>query len=177
MLVTIEVEDGLEVTEETFERLSSAGGEARFELVHGRLEVRSEMLRRWHQHVVKLLIRYFDQLGRYALSEIGAKVVDGTIRIADVAVLSSGERLGWAEVTLPAGEYHTIVEVVSEGSEHRDKVEKLQEYAQAGLGNYWVVDEHPFRADDGIVARYVNEDGSFQLRDTVTLSELLTGSR
>lgn len=91
MLVTIDVQDGLRITEETFERLASAGGEARFELVGGRPEVRSEMLRRWHQHIIKLLPRYFDQRGRYALSEVGAKVADGTIRVPDVAVLTSGD--------------------------------------------------------------------------------------
>lgn len=173
MLVTIDVQEGLRVTEETFERLASVGGDARFELVDGRLEVRSEMPRRWHQHIIKLLIRYFDQLGLYALSELGAKIADGTIRVPDVAVLATADLLGWAEMTLPAGIYHTLVEVVSEESETRDKVTKLDEYAQAGLANYWVVGAHPFRPDDGIVARYVNEGGAFRLADTVLVSQLL----
>src|SRR5688500_2813881 len=107
----------MKVTEETFERLSAAGSE-RFELVGGRLEVR-EMPRRWHQHIVKLLVRYFDQLGLYALSELGAKIEDGTIRLPDVAVLASADQLGWQEMTMPAGDYHTLVEVVSEDSTER----------------------------------------------------------
>lgn len=176
MLVTIDVQDGLRVTEETFERLASAGGEARFELVNGRLEVRSEMPRRWHQHVIKLLLRYFDQLGLYSLSEVGAKVADGTIRVPDVAVLASSDQLGWNDMTLPASAYHTLVEVVSDESGTRDKVTKAEEYAKAGLANYWVVGEHPFQPDDGIVARYVNEGGAFRLQDTVLLSDLLAQS-
>jgi len=134
------------------------------------------MPRRWHQHIIKLLIRYFDQLGLYALSEVGAKVADSTIRLPDVAVLASADRLGWAEMTLPAGEYHTLVEVVSDESESRDKETKLVEYAAAGLPNYWIVGEHPFRPEDGIIARYTNEGGLFRLTDTVDVSQLLGGA-
>jgi Uma2 family endonuclease len=176
MLITIDVQDGLKVTEETFERLASGGGDVRFELVNGRLEVRDEMPRRWHQHIIKLLIRYFDQLGLYALSEIGAKVADGTIRLPDVAVLRSADRLGWGDMTLPAGDYHTLVEVVSEESENRDKETKLIEYAAAGLPNYWIVGEHPFLPEDGIIARYTNEGGRFRLVDTIDVSHLVGGS-
>jgi hypothetical protein len=50
---------------------------------------------------------------------------------------------------------------------------KAEEYGKAGLANHWIVGEHPFRPDGGIVARYTNQDGAFQLRDTVLLSELL----
>jgi Uma2 family endonuclease len=173
LLITIDVEDGLKVTEETFEHLTSAESEGRIELVNGRLEVHKDMPRRWHQHIIKLLLRYFDQLGLYALSDLGAKVADGTIRVPDVAVLTSADQLGWEEMTLPAGTYHTLVEVVSVESEARDQVTKAEEYAKAGLANYWIVDEVPLRPDDGIVARYTNQDGAFQLQDTVLVSQLM----
>jgi Uma2 family endonuclease len=173
VLITIDVKDGLKVTEETFEHLTSAEGEGRLELVNGRLEVHKEMPRRWHQHIVMLLLRYFNQLGLYALSEIGAKVADGTIRVPDVAVLTSADQLGWEEMTLPAGAYHTLVEVVSHESETRDQVTKAEEYAKAGLATYWIVNEVPLRPDDGIIARYTNQSGAFQLQDTVLMSALL----
>ncbi|MBX6721989.1 MAG: Uma2 family endonuclease [Dactylosporangium sp.] len=159
--------------EAAFERLASSGGDVRFELVNGRLEVRGEMPRRWHQHVLKLLIRYFDQLGFYALSELGAKVAEGTIRIADIAVLPSADVLAWDQTILPANQYHTLVEIISPDSEERDKITTLAEYAMAGVPNYWIVSEDPFRPEDGIVARYVNEGGTFRLVDTVSLSSLL----
>jgi hypothetical protein len=111
------------------------------------------------------------------VTEVGAKVADGTIRVPDVAVLTDGDRLDWHEMTLPASAYHTLVEVVSGESETRDKVTKAEEYAQAGLATYWVVGEHPFRPADGIVARYANEGGTFSLKDTVLLSDLLAASR
>lgn len=176
VLVTLDVKDGLKVTEETFEALSSAGAGERFELVDGQLEVHRELPRRWHQHLIMLLLRYFDQLGLYALSKLGAKVADGTIRVPDVAVLATGDQLGWDQMTLPASAYHTLVEVVSDDSEVRDKVTKAEEYAKAGLAHYWIVWEHPFRPDDGIVGRYTNQDGAFQLGDTVLVSELLAGA-
>src|SRR5690606_6730547 len=71
--------------------------------------------------------------GLYALSEIGAKTADGTIRVPDLAVLADSDQLGWDQMTLPASAYHTLVEVVSEDSEIREKVTKAEEYAKAGL--------------------------------------------
>jgi Uma2 family endonuclease len=173
VLVTIDVPDGMKVTEETFERLTSAETEGRVELVNGRLEVHKDMPRRWHQHVIMLLLRYFNQLGLYALGDLGAKVADGTIRVPDVAVLASADQLDWDQMTLPASAYHTLVEVVSSESETRDQVTKAEEYAKSGLASYWIVDEVPLRPDDGIVARYANRDGAFQLQDTVLISQLL----
>jgi Uma2 family endonuclease len=35
---------------------------------------------------------------------------------------------------------HLVVEILSEGSEHRDYVEKREEYLRAGVSEYWIVD-------------------------------------
>jgi Uma2 family endonuclease len=38
---------------------------------------------------------------------------------------------------------HIVVEIISEGSEHRDYVEKREEYLRVGVREYWILD--PFK--------------------------------
>lgn len=69
------------------------------------------------------------------------------------------------------------VEVVSEGKENweRDYVEKRQEYAEAGIGEYWIVDPQEKKITVlSLEGSQYREHGVFSVGDTAT-SELLVG--
>ena len=60
-----------------------------------------------------------------------------------------------------------VVEIVSFGSETRDAVDKLGEYAKAGVPDYWIV-----RLDDGgssTIERYRLDHASMRHKHTGTL--------
>jgi Uma2 family endonuclease len=52
-----------------------------------------------------------------------------------------------------------VVEIVSPESQHRDRVEKLAEYEQAGVSEYWLVDAE----GRGAEFRVLGPDGRYQL--------------
>jgi Uma2 family endonuclease len=68
-----------------------------------------------------------------------------------------------------------VVEVVSEESQHRDRVQKFQEYESAGVREYWLIDSRPEVEPEFHV---LNEAGKFEramLEDGVFRSGVLAG--
>ncbi|WFE55416.1 Uma2 family endonuclease [Micromonospora sp. WMMD712] len=61
-------------------------------------------------------------------------------RIPDLVVWSKAQADG---VWLPVADVLLVVEIVSPGSEGIDTVTKRNEYAAAGIPQYWVVDQDP----------------------------------
>jgi Uma2 family endonuclease len=61
-------------------------------------------------------------------------------RIPDLVVWSKAQADG---VWLPVADVLLVVEIVSPGSEGVDTVTKRNEYAAAGIPQYWVVDQDP----------------------------------
>jgi Uncharacterized protein conserved in cyanobacteria len=64
-----------------------------------------------------------------------------------------------------------VVEVVSEESQHRDRVQKFEEYQSAGVREYWLIDSRPevepefyVLNDSGKFERAVLEAGVFRSR-------------
>lgn len=60
-----------------------------------------------------------------------------------------------------AGPADLVVEIVSDDSVNRDRREKLKEYREAGIPEYWIIDPRPgkLRAD----FYYLDEDGDYAL--------------
>lgn len=92
----------------------------------------------------RILLRLCTQLARQLPSEIEVLpevevVVDAltpaTVRVPDVVVCprTAPDQLSAADVML-------VVEVISPGSRRTDVVTKRSEYADAGIGHYWIVD-------------------------------------
>lgn len=65
---------------------------------------------------------------------------DGTFggRIPDLVVWSTAQRDG---VWLPVADVLLVIEIISPGSEATDTVAKRREYAEAGIPQYWTVDQ------------------------------------
>ncbi|NMO91913.1 Uma2 family endonuclease [Actinomycetospora sp. TBRC 11914] len=132
----------------------------RVELAEGVLQVSPRPSRR-HQLVSGQLVAALDAALRpawRALPEVELTLETSdppTVRVPDVVVVrteavDARSRLGPADVL-------AVVEVVSPGSRRVDRVLKLAEYAEAGVGHYLVVEPGPpvvltsFRLADGVL--------------------------
>jgi Uma2 family endonuclease len=60
-----------------------------------------------------------------------------------------------------------VVEIVSprSGSEQHDRVNKVFEYAQAGIPRYWLIDLEP---EPSIVVRTLGDDGRYHVTASAT---------
>jgi Uma2 family endonuclease len=76
------------------------------------------------------------------------------------------------------GEVDLVVEVVSPESERRDRVIKPEEYAAAGIPEFWLVEQHPDDDYDAVINVYLlSPEGRYALDRTVDLSALPSEKR
>jgi Uma2 family endonuclease len=148
------------------------GTDTRYELVKGQLLAMTPPT--WlHIAIAKFLERVFDReierLGHpwEAFREPGQQTEDSSARLPDVAVVP----LAAVEVALEQSAVLTvaailIVEVVSESTSTQDYREKVREYQQKGVSEYWIVDPDPFGA-----AKYIGSPK----RPTVSIYILVSG--
>ena len=128
-------------TEERF--LAEAPEQGFHELRNGELIVHSPVNVR-HQRIVRFLTTLLSVFtSRRSLGEVlngpGVfRVHEGLLREPDVFFVSKGRLSSVREQYVGAADF--IIEVVSEGGRRRDLAEKADEYASAGVGEYWVVD-------------------------------------
>lgn len=149
--------------------LSLPEGE-RVELLRGRLIMMSPAPRPRHQFVGVKLAIVLDSIatthGGIALpSPVDVKLDDHTILQPDVVYLRPAhlDRIGDRIHGAP----DLVVEVLSRSTTNRDRVEKLDLYAQAGVAEYWIVDPEShvfeFHTLDGSSYRVTAKDsGEYQ---------------
>jgi len=114
------------------------------ELVDGCLEV-LPMPTPLHQSIVKWLFQLLNsyvtarQLGEVFFAPLRIRLFPNHIREPDLVFLRPERIIGRRE---PPRGADLAMEVVSEGTENRDRdyKEKRQAYARAGIGEYWIVD-------------------------------------
>jgi len=135
----------------------------RYELVEGVLLVAPRPVS-LHQHAMARLANELNrQLPRdlVAVPDVDVLVDAGfppTVRAPDVVVVPTAvleqnpPRFGAADVLL-------AVEIVSPGSARTDRVMKVAEYADAGIGHYWIIDLDPPVSLTG----YLLVDGDYEL--------------
>lgn len=112
------------------------------ELSDGNMEV-LPVPTEYHQLLSKRIFRPLDDfvensgLGEVRFAPLPVRLWPGKIREPDIMFMSKAhlDRIGkyWGVPDL-------AVEIVSEGGETHDKRIKRTEYAQAGIGEYWIVD-------------------------------------
>ncbi|GAA2093937.1 Uma2 family endonuclease [Actinomadura alba] len=136
----------------------------------------------YHDHAEKVLERALDT----AAEEVGADVytkgpldVDTgpSIRVPDIAVVE-GEAARAARArrarAYDGPDVLLVVEIVSprSGSEQHDRVDKVFEYARAGIPQYWLIDLEP---EPIILVRELGTDGRYHVVASVRAgSELKT---
>ena len=148
------------------------------ELSNGFIEVLSMPTRR-HQMIVLFLYRLLYQFvmeqetGTVLVSPLRVRLWHNKFREPDIVVMLAEHRDREGEQYFEGADL--VVEVVSEDDPQRDLVTKRDEYAQAAIPEYWIVEPKTetitvLRLEDG---RYV-EHGVFK-RGAVATSALLAG--
>jgi Uma2 family endonuclease len=92
--------------------------------------------------VIGLFIRIFD-LGRLWTAPFELKLhPDGSSREPDLMFLAKSH-LDRVTPDRMVGPPDLIIEVVSDDSVHRDRVDKFDEYEAGGVKEYWIIDNRP----------------------------------
>ncbi|MBW0105001.1 Uma2 family endonuclease [Pseudonocardia sp. KRD291] len=154
------------LTLEDWEALPEDNG-LRLELAEGVLMMSPRPVP-WHQNAVtELTYGLKAQLpaSLIALAEVEVVLSDAplTIRVPDVTVTSTAVFDG-NPPRYRADDVSLVVEVLSEGTRRVDRVLKSSEYADAGIGQYWIVD---LDAPTTLTA-YVLVDGEYELAGEAT---------
>jgi Uma2 family endonuclease len=129
-----------------------------------------------HQEIVLFLVsllRAFiapGRLGRAVMAPYRVKIAEGRFREPDVVFMLQanlpklGNRFGDGA--------DLVMEVVSEDEPKRDWVEKRRDYADAGIGEYWIVDPQNktvtvLRLENGRYATYSEAMGTGEVRSAL----------
>ncbi|PJF48765.1 MAG: Uma2 family endonuclease [Chloroflexi bacterium] len=107
------------------------------------------------------------QLGKLFTGPHAMRLPGGNAREPD-AFFVSNARLANAGEAFLDGPADLVIEVVSDDSVSRDRVEKFDEYEAAGIPEYWVIDPRPHRKRADILAR--NAEGAISKRRPWTVS-------
>ena len=161
----------LPMTADEFERMPPVEG-LRIELWEGNLDVSAAAQRRWHAIVMHRIGELFRSAGREVSFETGVVLTDRTVREPDVSRFRAGVFPGYRRSQFAAYDLDCVVEVISPESEKRDRTIKPDEYAAAGIPEFWLVEEHPDDEADAVVNIYRLNSGSYAPLPAVDLSAL-----
>jgi Uma2 family endonuclease len=167
--VTMSYEEYLAISDEDL-FAEWANGEI---IVFGPASDRHQELLGWLLQVGGLFVDLFDSgVMLMAPFEMRARS-NGPARIPDILFVAREHRERLSEMRLD-GPADLIVEVVSPESLRRDRVEKLSEYAEAGVPEYWLIDSRPspappvlYRLSDTGVYAPIEPDADGRIHSTV----------
>ena len=128
------------------------------ELSSGRLEFLT-MPSEYHQRIVAyLFFRLYafvleHKLGTALMAPLKVKLWEGKIREPDIMFMHKENRARRGEQVWQGADL--VIEVISPDNPARDTVDKFQEYARAGIPEYWLVDPR-----DNSLAVYTLPEGA-----------------
>jgi Uma2 family endonuclease len=153
-----------------------------FEISDGRLEIMTPPSF-WHQYAAREVERILERHYEYVTGDVTLAVGDSGRRPDAIALpLTKEEILGQRiKMALP-DMVEVAVEVISHDQDRRsdaiavarDREVKFREYAEAGIPEYWVVDEIPDDPQDASVEIYHLRNGRYAPVAVVRLSDLVT---
>jgi Uma2 family endonuclease len=158
--------------------------EAPFEVSDGKLEIMTPPSP-WHQVTTRTVDRILDQHYPATLDDVPLAVGSSgrrpdvlALRLTVTEILS--QRI---QIVLP-DMVEVVVEVISHDDDpwrdsisvRRDREIKFREYAEAGIPEYWIVDEDSTNPTDAMVEVYQLGADDYQLILEARLSELVDGS-
>ena len=165
----------LHMTYEEF--LAWAGEDVHAEWVNGEVIVHMppkdphQTLVAFLDRVIGLFVHIFD-LGRLYLAPFEVKLSPDVSREPDLVFLAR-EHVDRLTPERIVGPPDLIIEVVSDDSVQRDRVDKFDEYEAAGVPEYWIIDNRPERRR----AQFYQLDGSGQYQSIAPDAEGIYHSR
>ena len=113
------------------------------ELSDGRLEFLPMPSERHQRIVTYLLVRLYsfvldNRLGMVLVAPLKVKLWEGKVREPDIVFMHKANAEKRGEQVWQGADF--VVEVISPDDPKRDTVDKFQEYAQAGIPEYWLLD-------------------------------------
>ena len=113
------------------------------ELSDGRLEFLPMPSERHQRIVTYLLVKLYgfvldNKLGMVLVAPLKVKLWDGKIREPDIVFMREANAEKRGEQVWQGADF--VVEVISSDDPKRDTVDKFQEYARAGIPEYWLLD-------------------------------------
>jgi len=140
--------DRLKMTYEEF--LAWADEDVHAEWIDGEVVIHMTAKQR-HQEIVRFLVELFGlfnqffRLGKFLMAPYQMKLSpEGSGREPDLLFVAHAHESRLTEQGV-AGPADLAVEVVSDDSVVRDRVEKFEEYEQYGVPEYWIIDPRPKR--------------------------------
>jgi Uma2 family endonuclease len=160
------------LTEDDLDEVGRAlnGSGVHYELDDGRLILMSPM-KSWHADVSRRVCDLLIAQGRIAYQEQGVRLARRRVRFPDIAAFRQHPDPDAGRHD--PGDFTLAVEVVSEDSQHEDRVVKAELYATAGIPEYWLVDRHPGAPRDAVVEFFrLGPSGRYERTGEAVLSEL-----
>lgn len=162
----------LPLTADEFNRMPPAKG-LRIELWEGNLDISAAMQIAWHGLVTEWIWRLVEISGQIASNGIGVTLTERTVRVPDVTRFRAGYQPELRRSQFHPADVDLVVEIVSPESQTRDRVIKPEEYAAAGIPEFWLVEEHPEDEADALVnICQLSTTGHYELARSVDLSTL-----
>ncbi|BCB80192.1 hypothetical protein GCM10022251_06380 [Phytohabitans flavus] len=174
MELKIDLPGALPLTAEEFVAVPVIEG-ARIELEEGNLIVMAAAQMKWHTMTARRIEAWFRAKGLDAEREVGVVVGRRSVPAPDVTVFRKPVTdLRWSQ--FPATDVQCVVEVVSPNSINRDRVIKPLMYADAGIPEFWLVEEHPDLPADAVIKQHqltrTATGAAYSIVRTITLFEL-----
>jgi Uma2 family endonuclease len=176
-MTVLELPFRLPLTAEDFEWIPPIEG-MRVELWEGNLDLSAAAQMAWHSFVMRRIANMLEAAGRDVSTGTGAVLAPRTVRVPDVSRFRPGVRPEMHRSQFDAADVDLVVEIVSPESERRDRVIKPDEYSNARIREFWLVESDPDDDRDALINIYqLTPRNSYTLVDTVTLSKLESEAR
>jgi Uma2 family endonuclease len=158
--------------------------DAPFEVSDGKLEIMTPPSY-WHQYSAQRVAHLLEQRYQYVTGDVPIVVGENGRRPDVIALRRSAEELIRDRIKVGSADLaEVVVEVISHDDDTRrdavavtrDRETKFREYAEAGIPEYWIIDEVPDDPVDASVEVYHLRGARYAPVLFARLSQLIDGS-